>query len=300
MLPEAHPHAWDVAHAHAHLPVDFGRRYLPKGGRLVVTPQMRQLAATMPTALDRGAAIAVSGPVGAGKSTTLAAIAAVADVNTAVVNIPHKATEKAQWEEIATTVTGQPATGTARTMQNTVREYLTAVPTLLIVDEAQYIGLPAMLQLRWLWAHPFPRFAIVLAGSGLDTHLDAEPSVGSRIDIRINLRHHPAARMLTLLQAHHPLAAATDPALLEAIDSAYAKGSWRAWSKFLLFLANDVGHTGPITRDIAEAAILAITGTPPALRSGPAPHNRTGRTGRTGPLVRTDRTGRVTGETDDQ
>src|SRR3954447_11022023 len=119
MLAEGHPDAWDIDRAHEHLRDGFRNRRLADGGRLVVTPQMRQLPAGMPAWLTRAAAIAVSGPWGAGKTTVLEAVAAVADVNTACVTLPGDArTEAAQWHHITTAITGAQATGTARQMQN--------------------------------------------------------------------------------------------------------------------------------------------------------------------------------------
>lgn len=268
MLAEGHPHAWNIDRADEHLRPGFRNRRLADGGRLVVTPQMRQLAAGMPAWLRRGGAIALSGPWGAGKTTVLEALAAVADVNTAFVTIPGRAkTEAAQWYYITTAITGTEATGTARQMQNEAREYCTAVPTLLIVDEAQHLSTGSLLQLRWLWELEFPRFAIVLAGSDLFERLHDEPSVRDRIDARIPLHAHTPTRMVELLQQHHPIAAATDAHLLHQVDQAYAHGSWRAWSKFLLCLATDNGHTGALDYDTAATAILSITGTRPALRT---------------------------------
>lgn len=278
MLAEGHPHAWDIDRAHEHLRDGFRNRRLAEGGRLVVTPQMRQLAAGMSAWMRRGAAIAISGPWGAGKTTVLEAVAAVADVNTAFVTLPGRAkTEAAQWQHITTAITGAQATGTARQMQSEAREYLTAVPTLLIVDEAQHLSTAALLQLRWLWDLDFPRFAIVLAGSDLFTRLGDEPSVDTRIDARIPIREHTSGRMIELLRLHHPMAAATDAHLLNQIDQAYAHGSWRAWSKLLLCLATDNGYTAPIDYEAAATAILSITGTRPALHpAGPAKHSAAG------------------------
>lgn len=270
MLPDGHAHAWDANQAPQHLPASFTRRHIATGGQLVVTPQMRELAAGMPSALDRGAAIALSGPYGAGKTTVLTAVAAVADVNTAIVNLPRRASERAEWEEIATAVTGTKPTGTARDMMNLTRDYLTAVPTLLIIDEAQYLGRNSLLTLRWLWSHPFPTFAIVLAGSNLFDLLETEPSVDTRIDRRIRLGHHTPDKMLELLRAHHPNVAATDPNLLASIDREYAHGSWRKWSKLLLTLTNDWQVSGPITHPDAVDAIHQIAGTPPNLQPTPA------------------------------
>lgn len=259
MLTEGHPHAWDANRADEHLDDSYRKRYLAKGGRLVVTPQLRQLAEGMPTALDRCAAIAVSGPYGAGKSTLLTAVAAISDVNVAFANIPKGVTPKQQWEVLTKAITGRPATGSARQMQEAAKEYLTAVPTLLIVDEAQFIGLPALLQLRWLWDHDFPKFAIVLAGSNLFEHLEREPSISTRIDRRIELRHQTRERMVQQLLHHLPQARATEQRILDWIDDAYAQGSWRAWSHLLRTITIDFKHTGAITEELAAAVIFDIT-----------------------------------------
>lgn len=268
MLTPGHPRAWDVDAVNEHLDPAFRAKFMPAGADVVITPQLRQLITGMPACLGRGKATALSGPVGAGKTTIVEALAAVSDVNTAIANITAGATNKAVWETIASAVTDENRTGTARNLQATTLDYITSNPTLLIVDEAQHIGRPALMQLRWLWAHPFPRFAIVLAGSNLFAALDADDAVGSRIDRRIPVHHHSTTRMVELVRAQHPQAAATDPHLLASINDSYAHGSWRAWSKLLLAVVNDLHHTGPLTDDIAAAAILEITGVRPALTTG--------------------------------
>ena len=161
MLTEGHPHAWNIDKADEHLRPGFRTRRLADGGSLVVTPQMRQLAAGVPAWMRRGAAIAISGPNGAGKTTVLEALAAISDVHTPFVTIPGKAKHEAShWYYISTALTGVVATGTAREMQTQAREFITAVPTLLVVDEAQHLCKAALLQLRWLWDLEFPSFAI--------------------------------------------------------------------------------------------------------------------------------------------
>lgn len=253
--------AWDVQHAAARVPYDVQRTFTEHSA-LVLTPQMRMLAAGMPSALARGAATAVSGPAGCGKTTMLKAVTAVADpaVNTAFADITRGSTDRQVWEEIATAVLGVTVEGTARDMRHATLEHLVTHPTLLIVDEAQFIGRAGLLQLRWLWAHPFPNgFAIVLAGSDLFSHLDADESIASRINRRIALDHHTAATMVTHIQNHHRLAAITDRDLLVRINEQYAQGSWRKWSNFLAEL-RDQQHRGPITEQAAQQALTSITG----------------------------------------
>lgn len=252
---------WDVTAAITHVPYDVQRNFT-EHSELVLTPQMRTLAAGMPSALARGAATAVSGPAGCGKTTMLKTVAAVADpaVNTAFADITRGSTDRQVWEEIATAVLGVKIEGTARDMRQATLEHLVTHPTLLIVDEAQFIGRAGLLQLRWLWAHPFPDgFAIVLAGSDLFTHLDADESISSRIHRRMALNHHAAAQMVTHIQNHHRLAAISDPQLLLRVDEKYAKGSWRKWSNFLAEL-RDQRHEGPITEEAARYALQSISG----------------------------------------
>ncbi|WP_416957730.1 AAA family ATPase [Nocardioides sp. T5] len=265
MLTENHPHAWKPEHANEHLDPDFRRTYMPPGSRLVVTPDMTRLIGGMPTALDRCTATVVSGPWGSGKSTLLQSLAAVSDVNTVLVEIPESAgATRAQWDVLTTAITGS-ATGTAHQLQHAARDYLAAVPTLLIVDEAQHLSHAALRQLRWLWTSRLPRFAIVLAGSNLNAHLDKEPSLATRVNQRILLRTHSTELMVKRLQASHPDLAATRPQLLELIDQAYGNGVWRNHSEMLLKAALELGHTGPLTHEVAEEVIYDRTGAPLAL-----------------------------------
>lgn len=259
MTTETTGYAWNLDHAYERLDATYRRKKLTADGELVITPTMRRLAASMPSFLDENVAVAVSGPVGSGKSTLMHALAAVSDVNTAIVDIVGKApSDKAVWGAIARAVVGHDH-GTAEQLRIAVAEYLTVVPTLLLVDEAQFIPRAAMMQLRWLWDQPFQRFAIVLAGSGLYDVLERDADVDTRIDERVLLRHPSPDKMRELIVAHHRWARATHPWVLDQIDELHCHGSWRAWSKVLRMLAR-VNHDGPITVPVAERALTSIKG----------------------------------------
>ena len=96
---------------------------------------------------------------------------------------------RAQWGHITTAITGKPADGTARQMQNDAREYLTAVP-----HPPRRRRSPTPLHRRTpsssagCGTRNFPRFAIVLAGSDLIKRL---AKGGPRHPHR---RAHPAPR----------------------------------------------------------------------------------------------------------
>jgi hypothetical protein len=213
----------------------------------------------------------VSGPWGAGKSTLLQALAAVSDVNTVHVEIPESANAPAaQWQVLTEAITGA-ATGTSRKMQRDAHDYLTVVPTLLIVDEAQHLDYRALRQLRWLWTAKLPRFALVLAGSKLAEHVAGERSVHTRINRRILLRAHGTDRMLDLLRRSDPDLAASDTELLRQVDEAYGRGCWRNWSELLVKAAVEFGHTGPLTFDTAATVVYDRTGKPLAIAPAASP-----------------------------
>ncbi len=274
MLTANHPHAWNAQHANEHLDPNFRARFMPDGSNLVVTPEMRRLIAATPAALDRGTAAVVSGPYGCGKSTLLQALAAVSDVNTVLVEIPEAVgATRAQWEVLTTAITGS-ATGTARKLQKDALDYLVVTPTLLIVDEAQFLSLEALRQLRWLWTRNIPRFAIVLAGSNLNEHLGKDESLSTRINQRILLREHSTELMLKRLCESDPDFAATDPELLRVIDDAYGHGIFRHYAELKLKAAREFNHHGPLTRQVVDDVIFDRTGQTLATVPAVSTHHR--------------------------
>ena len=263
-LPAGHPDAWNIELANTALDADWRRDKLPLGGDLLVTDPMRRLAAGMPSALDRHAVIAVSGPWGCGKSTTLAAITAVADANCAVVDLARGgSTPKQHWQIISRAITGRAAEGTAAQLQEHTREYLHTTATLLIVDEAQNLARQTLMQLRWLWSQPYRQFAVILAGTDLFPVLAADPAIGTRVNRRIRLEHRDTDHIIDLVQGSHPVAAATDRHLLRQVDDTYCQGSWRLWSDLLFAICNDWRHTtGALSAELLNDAIEQVTATP--------------------------------------
>ncbi|WP_236554516.1 ATP-binding protein [Nocardioides sp. AX2bis] len=297
MLPEGHPHAWKAEHADEHLDPGFRRQYMATGSTLVLTPALRQLINGVATDLESdvpedsttrvgtervagrrsGLCTVVSGPWGAGKSTLLQALIAVADVNTVQVEIPESANAPAaQWAVLTTALTGT-ASGTARAMQCAALDYLTVVPTLLVVDEAQHLTHAALRQLRWLWSARLPRFAIVLAGSNLDAHIAKDQSVATRVNRRIAVKRLGTDRMLDLLRRSNPDLAATPRELLAQIEEAYGHGSWRNWSELILKATLEFGHTGPLTFETVADVVYDRTGLPLAVTGAGSRDTRRGR-----------------------
>ena len=239
------------------------RRMFPRRARLVVTPEINLLAWGLPSMTSRGGIIVVSGPAGSGKSVAAQAIATVSPVRTVSVELSPRTKSKAFWHDIASAISGAPPQHTEKQLRDLVRTQLHTEPTLLIVDEAQNVGMPSLLQLRWLCGLNIPGFALLLAGVGLDSYIQREPQLASRVDRRVILERVPIGALSPYLRRYHPLVEEMPDDLLERIDTTYANGLWRHWSKLLFTLDNDLHITSGVTADQARAAIQAITGCSP-------------------------------------
>jgi|tagenome__1003787_1003787.scaffolds.fasta_scaffold20806163_2 ABC-type polar amino acid transport system ATPase subunit len=264
LTPAVPSHAWDVAAAAQHLPAQVARE-LPTGAALVPTDELHRLVFYARSAVEKNHMVLISGPAGSGKSTLVGALEGIAGVTVANVLIPHGSRSKDVWQEIARGVTGAPQPGTQSELQDTVRTALSQTPTLLIVDEAQNVGLNALLALRWLNNRLPTNVGMILAGVNLQDRFEREPQLSTRVKRRILLEPLPWPQMLPLLQQFHPVLAATDPELLERVDVVHARGLWRHWQGFL-DAVDDFGITGALTEEHASAAVEMVTGRRPNLR----------------------------------
>lgn len=264
LSPPIPSYAWDVTAAAQHLPPQVARE-LPAGAALVPTDDLRRLAFFGRAAVEKNHMVLVSGPAGAGKTTLVGALEGIAGVTVANVLIPHGSRSKDVWQEIARGVTGAPQPGTQSELQSIVADALAATPTLLIVDEAQNVGLNALLALRYLNNRVTTGAGMVLAGVDLQKRFEREPQLSTRVKRRILLEPRTWPVMLPLLQQWHPVLAATDPELLQRVDEVFARGLWRNW-QHILDAVDDFAISGPLSDEHASAAIEMVTGRRPNLR----------------------------------
>ncbi len=253
---------WSLDGAAQRLPA-YAAQWLPKGASLVQRDKIHLLAGLMPHTLERRGIVVVSGPAGSGKTTTVAAVVGVAPVRAVYVALPPKTRDKMLWENLAGAI-GATAVGTQRQLQDAVQAQLATQPTMLVVDEAQNVGLEALKALRWLTGQLTCPFAMVLSGIDLNQALGKEPMLASRVSARVLLRSPRFGDLLPELRSFHPVldqVARTNPALLGRVDSAYAHGSWRAWS-LLIDQLNAFGYT-TLNEESAADAIELIAGSRP-------------------------------------
>lgn len=260
---------WNPSDAAAQLPAHTVLA-LPEGAHLVITPPLVRLCSYMQTALRLGGRIiVVSGAAGTGKTTLLAAACAVADIRTVNVDIKPKSTSRGVVACIAAAL-GLPTGGTSETIQDRIAIALRAEPTILVVDEAQNVGLPCLLTLRWLSGATNYQFGLVLAGADLDEHLAAEPQLARRVHRRIVLvRRKFNSEVHADLLAFHPVVASIPQPVLIWVDMVYADGLWSNWTLWvdaLLETGYDPAADDP--DNFARVAIAMITDCMPPRRLG--------------------------------
>jgi hypothetical protein len=76
------------------------------------------------------------------------------------------------------------------------------------------VGLPCLLQLRWLYSSTNLSFGLVLVGIGLEGYPGKEAQLRSRVSRRVLLRTPEIAELRDQLTQFHPVLAGTSLALL--------------------------------------------------------------------------------------
>ena len=222
---------WDLDSAPSRLP-QHALDEMPEQGKLVITDKMRKLALHSEWAVERGGVVLLSGASGLGKSTMLAAIQGIAGVRVVNAEIPPGLDRKPVYQLLLRAISGEVSDATIPKLQDKIRAALSREPTLLIVDEAQRIGLPALLVLRWLKLSTGSRFGLVLAGIGLHEYVEADESLSTRMKRRVRLTKPDFDTLLPALRQFHPVLSESNCSdeIMKYIHSVYAKGVWRLWA----------------------------------------------------------------------
>ena len=236
--------------------------WLPAGAELVRTEQLTTLAHGAPLVLQRRRIVAVDGSPGSGKSTAVAALGASASIDAVTVNVRPKSSGLGLMQSFFEAITGAPHMGgTQRQVESALKVLLAEKPRLVIVDEAQNVGLPALQALRFLLDLPTGKWGLVLAGKGLLAMLAKEQMLDSRVALRITMPKLTGNTLISTLSKLHPLCADAPARLLLAIDMAWAHGNLREWTKLLEWVI-DLAPGCALDVNLAEEAIGYLAGKP--------------------------------------
>jgi DNA transposition AAA+ family ATPase len=139
------------------------------------------------------------------------------------------------FEELIYAVTGIIPTGTKVQMRRECQALLRDQRPVIIVDEAQNLSHLWLRQLRDLYDRGEGTFAMFLVGGdGCAKRLKSDPMLWKRVTYKTWFTHLEGVTLASALAEYHPLLAATDRRILEAIDRrAEFKGNLRDWANFV-------------------------------------------------------------------
>lgn len=229
--------------------------------QLVATPPLTMLLRGAPHALGRRRIVAVDGPAGAGKSTGLAVLAAASPVPAHILSMRPRSTGRELMLALYESITGDAFHGgTQRDIENDLKVLLAAKPRIVLLDEAQNVGLAALQAIRFLLDLHTGQWGLVLAGKGILAKLAKEEMLANRVALRVTFPALNNANRTATVTALHPFLATAAPGLIDALDQLVCRGELRRWVILLEWMLQFAGPNEPCTAELAGEAALLMTG----------------------------------------
>lgn len=239
-------------------------RPLPAGCALLPTEPLRLLVLAAPTAIENKRIVCVSGSAGCGKTVALDVLANDLTLRNAGRVVPvellHSATDKQVISSLVTAVTGAPVLTriSAGDLSIFLRHLLAAERIILMIDEAQHASNRALEVVRQVHEDPTSRSGLVLAGLGLIERLAKQPTLDSRVGLRVKFAPVDDQQLIPLVQALHPLLRTLSAERIYQINDKFADGSLRHWTQVLEWLvAITPAGQAPGEEHIRQALALA-------------------------------------------
>lgn len=209
----------------------------------------------------------IEGRPGTGKTTVVRHHARTKGHSVAVLEIPPDSSSKESLKHVHKALVGADPVGSKHEIQDELVKLLGVGGQVMVVDEAQHLGLSGIRQLRYLHdrctleAKPF---TLVLSGHGVEHAISRCEELDDRIKIRHDMLPIPTKGLEKVLRQFHPRLAAAELRLLVDIDHAWAKGNLRRWGSLMDAvdlndgLPEEGGPTGPMTKASAQRALVLM------------------------------------------
>lgn len=170
---------------------------------------------------------------------------------------------------------GEEETGRESVLLDRARTSLADRRLLVVVDEAHLLNREALRQIRYLYDQRNAKFSLVLVGVDFRKPWDIAPELESRATRQVKFEELRGAPLRAALAAFSPVLAATDPDLLQRIDTECCRGNWRTWAN-VLETAIDRGATAAIgiTPAVAASTLGSVPPTPSLRRALARGHRR--------------------------
>lgn len=207
----------------------------PDGTSVVELPAFKLTQAIAPQAADQGAVAGFFGEPGTGKTYALDHYVRHSPLDHAWITASPSPTRREIFEELIYELEGVEATGSARQLRRDCEELLATTRRVVVVDEAQYLSVLWLKQLRGLHDSGRGRWALFLVGGiGTANTISKHDALSTRLGYRIDFNPLEGPELLAALNAYHPVFANTPDEILDAIDGRDGfGGNFRAWTTFL-------------------------------------------------------------------
>ncbi|MFI6340509.1 AAA family ATPase [Streptomyces sp. NPDC050535] len=246
-----------------------------QGARTILTRASEETYANLLTTLKadggNGAIMCVHGGVGLGKTFSvnlhLDELAPHTTLRIKLSSSKIQALRTALYRRLG--LPGEAPSGSTR-CESMIKEALTEVPRVLVVDEAQWLDTRAFEFIRELWDDEDTRLAVVLIGAeNCYQKIKNRPALDSRILVWQRYKPLTPAEVLTVIPQYHPRWSGVPADDLLWIDDLACHGNFRQWAKITYLLNEADGNQPPAGRGAPTPP--EEPGTSPALPPPAAP-----------------------------
>ncbi len=209
----------------------------------------------------------IEGVPGTGKTTVVRYHAQTKGHPVTVMEIPPESSSKVSLKHVHRALTGSDPVGDKHEIQDYLVNLLGVGSQVIVIDEAQHLGLSGIKQVRYLHdrcAREAKPFTLLLSGHGVARAISRSRELDDRIKIRHLMEPVPTPRLEKVLRQFHPRLSKAGTELIVNIDAAWAKGNLRRWGSLMDAvdlndgLPEDGGPTTPISNASALRAFMVM------------------------------------------
>lgn len=210
--------------------------YCPPGARALTTRPMKLFAGSAPFVQSIGGIMVVDGEPGHGKTNSVEGWRLALRERTTHIELG----ERPAGAEVVTRLLenlgiAYPPRAPAWKLKDVLCQGLAGVPAVLVIDEAQQLGISGMKMLRSLHDRPDACWTMVLVGVGLTSTISKHRELVSRVAATVNFSSLRPDELLSALPRYHPLFQGVSEELLLDCDATLGQigrgtGNLRSWA----------------------------------------------------------------------
>lgn len=248
---------------------DLGSRHLRglPGVEAVNTPGMRLTAAAVKSSLRNGEIVVVVGDAGLGKSFAVDQAVRTAGRPWLWVQVGPKPRPKEVTVRLVKALTGVKVDGPLYDLTDELVALLAEDQPIVVIDEAQNLDTDGVEQLRFIHDQVACGFPLLLVGNHTcEARLRSHAQLSDRVARWVRFAPLDGRNLHSTLNAYHPYFEATEPAVIDRVNTEYARGVFRRWAMVLkegipLSAANNTpgmlpaSLVAPLLRSLGEKAV---------------------------------------------